>query len=149
MSRSNALLRRRGGFTIVEILCSLLVVGICLTILVRLSYWHLQDSASLHRRTMALEYATNVLEELRGRPWEELAGGIDRQEPLPDELAALLRGGLVRVQVTGGVRGFPRCRRLVVLIQWKERGDAAATVRLEDFRHPRRVEAGPDEGDMR
>lgn len=136
---------RRGGFTLVEVLCTLLVVGICLTILARLSFWHLQHGARMHREAMALEQATNVLEALRGQPWEELGRDVDRQEPLPAELAHLLAGGTVHVQVTGGVEGFPRCRRLVVQVRWKEHGDLPAGVQLVAFRHPRRAATDPKE----
>jgi hypothetical protein len=143
-SRSCGRTARRRGFMIAEVICSLLIVGICLTILVRLSYWHLQDSRRLARRALALEHATNLLEELRGRPWTELVGGIDRTEPLPQELAGALPGGQARIRVTGGVEGSPRCRRLVVNVRWNEYGDAPAGLELVAWRCPRSVETAPE-----
>lgn len=136
---------RRAGFSMVEAVCSLLVVGLCLTVLVRLSYWHLQDSRRLHRRAMALEHATNLLEELRSQPWAELAGGLDRQEGLPEDLATLLPGGQAHLRVTAGVEGFLRCRRLAVQLKWNDFGDAPAEVELVAWRHPRRVDSIPAE----
>jgi hypothetical protein len=127
-----------------EALVALVILGICGTYFLQIALWHLADGVRLRRRALALEHVTNVLEEVRGRPWEQLQADLAEEQPLPDNLlerlpdrvVERLPDGVVHILVEPYEAG---ARRITVTLTWTEKR-AKPSIRLVAFRSPRAAE---------
>jgi type II secretory pathway pseudopilin PulG len=126
----------RPAFTLVEVIAALIllaaVFGVIGNLLVRAS----QQSRAADRRRIAQQAASNVLEDLTGRPWEAIVSTPDDgdETTLAPDAAAGLPGGTVTVDVETDASGDGK--RIVVEIRWAEPGgDAARPARLVTWVH--------------
>lgn len=126
----------RPAFTVIEALVALVILGICGTYFVQLALWHLEDGVRLRRRALALEHATNVLEEVRHRPWEDLQVDSNVEHPVPDDMIDALPQGVVRIRIGPYDDPGVRTRRITVEVGWKER-KWVPSIELVAFRSPR------------
>jgi hypothetical protein len=91
--------RRRRGFTVTEIALALGALATVAIIVAQLATWSLAERARADARLEAVEAATNVLEEARARPWDELTPEWAEAQRLPDHLAQRWRDGRLAVRV--------------------------------------------------
>ena len=91
--------RCRRGFTITEIALALGALATVAIIVAQLATWSLGERARADARLEAVEAATNVLEEARARPWDELTPEWAEGQRLPDHLAQRWRDSRLTVRV--------------------------------------------------
>jgi len=144
----------RRGIVLVEMVVTLTVLAICLGMLAVIARLHLVGGHSLHRRAMAIELATNVLEEYRAKSWDELVPGEPQQQSVPEPFADwfkrkpyeanLLSEGEVWVRITAQEQDGLPCRRIAVEVRWGEAiPERTEQVELVTFRCRRSVTSGP------
>jgi hypothetical protein len=114
---------------------AVLLLVVAMTLTVRLvSYMAYEERAAV-RRERALFEASNLLERLACRPWDEIAAQEARETPLPPEAQRALPGAECRVEVSAVERPLAG-KRLHVEIRWRNRaGGFDAPVRLTTWVH--------------
>lgn len=123
----------RRGIILLEMMVALSVLAVCVTVLIEVAKLNRVGGRRLHRRAMAIELATNVLEQYRAKPWSELVPTKPEKQPIPDEFAAwfqrrdsetmeLTSIGELWVGVTQLENRAISCRRLSVEVRWMREG---------------------------
>lgn len=72
-------LKKLTGFTLIEILVALVILGVSLLALAGLMVTTTRNNASAGQVTEAATLAQDKLEELRAIPWDRVASGQDQQ----------------------------------------------------------------------
>ena len=134
----------RAGFTVMEALVALVILGICATLFIDVALWNLGHGVRLRRRALALEHTSNVLEGLRNRTWEALEADVNEEQPLPDYLVERLPEGVVRIRVEPYENDGIAMRRISVEVEWKDErrwrvNQTKPSIELVAFRGPRAV----------
>lgn len=121
------------GFTIVEMIGALTIVGIMVSIVVPVFLIVARERHATEQRQFALQHASNLLEQPVTRPWSELEPG---ELNLPDasaDLASLLPK-LERKLVVRDVDGSIPTRQLTISIRWQDRaGQMVAPIQISTF----------------
>jgi hypothetical protein len=121
---------RRSGFLLAEVLISVILLAVAMTLAVKLVGWVALEQRAAQRRERALWEASNLLERLSARPWEELSPEAARALALSPAALQALPGAELKVEVTDQDRPLP-ARRLQVEIRWRDRsGGFEAPIRL-------------------
>jgi hypothetical protein len=113
MKRFNA----RTGFTVVETVVALGCLLMAATLLVQLATWSLTERARGDTRLAAMEWAANVLETARAKPWSELTPEWAATQRLPDHLAERMLQPTAVVAVIPE-KDHPRLKRVSVTVRW-------------------------------
>jgi hypothetical protein len=149
----------RRGIVLAEMIVTLTILGLCLGILAQFSKVYFFGGRTLHRRAVALELATNVLEEYRVKSWDELVPGEPQKRAVPEpftdwfkqpsikydmkpiimpEGEELIPEGEVWVRVTAHDQDGLPCRRVAVEVRWSEPSPPRnERLELAAFRCPR------------
>src|SRR5262245_44568429 len=105
------------GFTLVEMMASLVILGMVLVVVAQLGTWSLRERRQAAARQAALELAANVLEEARAQPWNALTAKWARDQRLPSELKSLLPDGRLTITVKAD-KDAPLTKRLTAEVRW-------------------------------
>lgn len=110
-------MRRRGGYTLLEVMASMVVLSCLFVAVASLSVLSFQGSHTLHRHTLAMQVAGGLLAELRSRP--------DRA-PTPSSGTRQVQGQdfdwRVEVAEVPGARSPQALKDLRVRCSWVESG---------------------------
>lgn len=144
-SRATAAVAADGGRSILEAVVALALIAIAITSWGRLSVTSARTEATVVHREMALELASNTLEQLRLRAWDAVsvdpagAGAVRAFEGNTTVLDAA--GATARIEVPRDGRTFvvtthvtesgnDAWRHAIVIVEWDE-GGRTAQVRLD------------------
>lgn len=109
----------RCGFTITEMLIAISLLGIALTLVAQVGLWALRDRGRASEHQAMLEFAANVLEAARARPFADLTPAWAAGQRLPEEYAE--RGWRLAVRVEPE-KDRPHLRRVTVTVQLETPG---------------------------
>src|SRR5262245_34251050 len=112
-------LSRRGGFTAMEVVLSLVFLGMAAAIVGELAVFALNERLHNETRLAVIEWATNVLEDARARPWAEVTPEWAGNTQLPDDLSIRLSEPKVSVKVEPEL-DYPAAKRVTVSVQWTQ-----------------------------
>jgi Tfp pilus assembly protein PilV len=110
---------RRSGFLLGELLITVILLGVAMTVAVKLVGWVALEQRATERRERALLEASNLLERLAAGRWGELSAEAARAALSPAAQQAL-PGAELKVEVTEVDRPLP-AKRLRVQIRWRDR----------------------------
>jgi prepilin-type N-terminal cleavage/methylation domain-containing protein len=131
----------RHGFTLLETMVALGILGVVLLVLAQLAYLLLCERQRDAARQEAVEEAANVLEAARACSWEDLTPAWAARQRLPGPLAGRLRDGRLEVRVEPEA-SRPQTRRVTVEVRWSlEDGKPARPVQLVTLRSARSAPA--------
>ena len=144
-SRATAAVAEDGGRSILEAVVALALIAIAVTSWGRLSVTSARTEATVAHREIALELASNTLEQLRLRPWDAVsvdpagAGAVRAFEGNPTVLDATGVTALVEHPRDGRTftvtthiteSGNDAWRHAIAIVEWDE-GGRAVQVRLD------------------
>ncbi len=133
----------RRGFTLIETMVALGVLGVVLLLLAQLGGQVLLERRRNAARQEAVEAAANVLEAARACPWDELTPAWAARQRLPESLSRRLPGGRLQVRVEPEA-SRPNTRRVTVEVRWSHNDNRPAPpVQLVALRSAR---SGPAAG---
>lgn len=119
---------KRTGFTILETIVALAMLGIALVLMSQLTVQSLVERQRGNERLTAIERCNDVLETARALPWSKLTPQWAGEQKLSSELADALLEPQFQVRVDNLE---PRIRRVTVELRWQHRhGVAARPVKL-------------------
>lgn len=131
----------RGGFTLLETMVALGVLGVVVLLVAQLGYLLLVERQRRDARQEALETAANVLEAARACPWEDLTPAWAARQRLSESAARRLHDGRLEVRVEPEA-SRPHARRVTVEVRWSLGDDRPARpVRLVALRSARTAPA--------
>lgn len=108
----------RSGFTVLEVVVSIGFLGIAAVLIGELALATLNERLRNETRLAVIEWATNVLEEARAKPWKELTPEWANGIKLPEDLAFRLAEPKTLTQVVPEP-DRPTAKRITVSVQWK------------------------------
>jgi type II secretory pathway pseudopilin PulG len=124
----------RGGFTVVELLMTTILVGAAVSIALPILSQVTLHSRTAAQREQALQAAANALERLTARPFDELTASAAAEAELPEEIARQLPEADLQVDIATADEG--RAKRIQVRLSWTTRnGRRIAPIRLTAWRY--------------
>ena len=128
-------MKRRRGYSIIELLVAAGLLATLLTVCAQLSGTASAEQRALRQRQAATNEVANVLERLSIRPWNELTDKALGELPLSAAARQSLPEGRLEVHVVQPA-GQAGAKRISVQIHWPGRdGRPEQTVRLTAWRH--------------
>ena len=122
---------RRGGYTMVELAVSVLVLVAAMGISVRVVGWVGAERRSADRRQWALQEVANVMERVSAEPFDRVTPAKARAIASGSDAAGRLPGGSWEVAVDDERDSPVPARRVSVRLRWKDRsGGWEAPARL-------------------
>ncbi|HEY4261561.1 MAG TPA: type II secretion system protein [Schlesneria sp.] len=126
---------RRRAFTIVELIGTLILLGVVFTVSVSILVAVSRERKNTTQRQHALQHANSLLEHATARNWSELVAGTQEIPPTSSDLQALLPGIDQSLEVSEP--GADRSKQLTVSIRWKnQQGQAVAPIQLVAWVYP-------------
>lgn len=131
---------RRAGFTIVELIATLILLGVVFTVSISILLAVTHSRRVAEQRQFAMQYAANLLEQAASRQWSQLTPGPQQLNPIPPDLATVLPDLEQSVEVTDLQKDF-HSRQIAVTIRWKDRqGQYVAPMRLTGWAYPQEAQ---------
>jgi prepilin-type N-terminal cleavage/methylation domain-containing protein len=125
---------RRRGFTIVELICTLILLGVVFTVTISVLTAVGRERRSTEQRQYALQHAANLLEHATAQDWSKLPEGPQELPTASADLQALLPELDQRLEVTKATEG---AKRLTVSVRWKNRhGQLVSPLQLTTWVYP-------------
>ncbi|MCH8828906.1 MAG: type II secretion system protein [Planctomycetes bacterium] len=125
--------RRAAGFTLLEMMVAMIMLGSLMATVVPLLSWVNVQRRAADARQVAVQEATNVLERFTAREWDEVTQEAADAVKLSADAAATLREARLQVTVHADQKQ-PLAKRITVLLRWKNRvGEDLSPVRLTSF----------------
>ena len=139
--RSDPRMRRRGGFTVIEVAAAVLLLVVAMSLTAQLLGVIAHERRAVGRREVAAREAANLMERLSARPWERLTADAVKDVQLTEPASGALPGAELTVGVdeADAAPGVPG-KRLSIRLRWRNRaGEFDAPVRLTTwvYRHER------------
>ncbi len=126
---------RRRAFTIVELIGTLILLGVVFTVSVSVLVAVARERKNTTQRQHALQHANSLLEHATAKNWSDLAVGLQAIPPASSDLQALLPGIDQRLEVSEPAAD--RSKQLTVSIRWKnQQGQAVAPIQLDAWVYP-------------
>jgi type II secretory pathway pseudopilin PulG len=126
---------RRPAFTIVELIGTLILLGVVFTVSVSVLLAVAKERKNTVQRQHALQHANSLLEHVTARNWSDLAVGVQEIPPASSDLQALLPGIDQRFEVSEP--GADGSKQLTVSIRWKnQQGQAVTPIQLVAWVYP-------------
>ena len=118
------------GFTLIEVIMTLSILAVAMTVTVHVLGWIALDRRTSERRLLAAQEAANVLERFAARPFDRVTPEAAKQAVLSEAARQALPGA--EITVTVDERGAaPDSKRVAVSIRWRQRsGEWDAPARL-------------------
>jgi Tfp pilus assembly protein PilV len=128
-SSRNGPIRRR-GFGLIEMAISGLLLAAAMAATVQVVGWVALDRRSVARRERAVVEASNLMERIAARPFDEITPESLAALKLPEAARASLPGSVLSATVAAQ-DDAPARKRISVEIRWRDRsGNAGSPVRL-------------------
>ncbi len=126
---------RRRAFTIVELIGTLILLGVVFTVSVSVLVAVARERKNTTQRQHALQHANSLLEHATASNWSDLKVGLQEIPPASSDLQALLPGIDQRFEVSEP--GSDRSKQLTVSIRWtNQQGQAVAPIQLVAWVYP-------------
>ncbi len=122
MPRSH--LSDRCGFTVVETIITGVLVGAIIIIALPTLHWIGLEQRHTSHRQLAMFEASNLLEQLSAKKWDELSPELAAAMRLSDEAAQQLPEAELQVTIEPG-KEPPEAKHLRVALFWKNRDKVA------------------------
>lgn len=130
---SQGLARRSAGFTILELMVTLILLASVMATVVPLLSWVNAQRRAADARQVAVQEATNILERFSARDWDDVSQPSAIAVKLSADTAESLRDARLKVTVHWDPQQ-PTAKRITVELRWKNReGDELSPVRLTGF----------------
>ena len=121
---------RRRGFGLIEMAISGLLIAAAMAITVQVVGWVATDRRSVARRERAVVEASNLMERIAARPFDEITPESLAALELPEAARSSLPGSTLTATVAAR-DDAPAGKRITVEIRWRGRsGQAESPVRL-------------------
>jgi hypothetical protein len=121
---------RRRGFGMIEMAISGLLIAAAMAVTVQVVGWVATDRRSVARRERAVVEASNLMERIAARSFDEMTPESLAAFGLPEAARDSLPGSVLEVKVADGADA-PARKRITVEIRWRDRsGQAESPVRL-------------------
>ena len=125
--------RSRTGFTLVELIVSMVLLGAVMVTVVPLLGWVNIQRRAADTRLFALQETANILERFTIRNWDEMTQESAEKIELSDQTAQLLKEPSLEVTVQEMDSELPS-RRITVELSWNNRaGDRVTPARVTSF----------------
>jgi prepilin-type N-terminal cleavage/methylation domain-containing protein len=123
------------GFTILEMIVAMLLLGTAMAIVVPVLGWMGVESRLALQRQEAAQELHNLMDELTARPYAELTPEAAGKIELPDALKRQLPGAKLAVEIT---ETDTSAKRIQARLSWnRQNGQALAPLRLTAWVHQR------------
>jgi type II secretory pathway pseudopilin PulG len=124
----------RRGFTIVELISTLILLGVVFTVSISVLAAVARERRSTEQRQYALQHAANLLEHATARGWSALPSGPQELASASADLQTLLPELDQRLEVT---EADDHAKRLTVSVRWKNRhGQFVSPIQLTAWVYP-------------
>ncbi len=121
---------RRRGFTIIEIVASVVMLATAMTLTVQLLGGLAAERRAAERRLCAVQEAANLMERVAARPWGEVTPESLRSVSLSPRALQALPGAELAATVDDASAGRGE-KRIRLRLRWRDRaGNWTAPVRL-------------------
>jgi hypothetical protein len=121
---------RRRGFGLIEMAISGLLIAAAMAVTVQVVGRVATDRRSVARRERAVVEASNLMERIAARPFDQITAESLAALGLPEAARASLPGSTLDVKVADSPDA-PARKRITVEIRWRDRsGQAESPVRL-------------------
>ena len=121
---------RSNGFTIVELIATMTLLGIAMLTMAPLLGWSANERANAIKQQMALQEACNILERFSVESWENINLDSAAALTVSEECQRALKQPQLTVTVTNEDEDIP-AKRIALQLFWKNRaGDMQAPIRL-------------------
>jgi hypothetical protein len=130
---------RRGGYTLVEVVLSVVVLLSAMTVVVKVLGWVGVEQRVADRRSWAVQEVANLMERLTAEPFEDITRA--RARSLSGERTAnrVLPGAEWEADVGDETAGPVPAKRVTLRLRWKARsGGWEGPVRLTSWVYRRR-----------
>lgn len=136
MPRSVRGLRSRMGLTMIELIAAATILAVLLASTVQVIRVLDSQQRNVARRTLALEIAQALLEELGNTRWEELAPAVGTEWTIPEALTQSLPGATASATIVEEQDPVV-AKRVTIEIEWPTAsGVSAAPTRLTTWVYP-------------
>ena len=126
---------KRSGFSILEITVASMLLGTLATLCVQYCHAMAVRRAIVERQKSAIQEASNLLEILAARPWEELTPHVADTQQLSERVMRTVPDARLEIEI-GLPMGRPPAKRIAVEIHWPADQHAPAKpVRLVTWRY--------------
>lgn len=136
-SRSGQWQTRRRGFSLVEMISTMILLGVIFTVSISTLAAVARQRRGTEQRQFALQHASNLLERTVTQGWSKLpAGGPIPTEPAAADIRAVLPELEQTVDVTESKQDFDS-KRVTVSVRWKNsEGRLPTSIRLSAWVYP-------------
>jgi hypothetical protein len=140
-NRSLPMGRRRPGFGLIELAITGVLIAAAMATTLQVVGWVALDRRAVERRERAVLEASNLMERIAARPWDELKTEALSLLKLSETASRFLPGSTLELKVEP-TEEAPARKKLTVEVRWRDRsGRPEAPVRLVAWAY-RRGEAG-------
>ena len=128
---------RRAGFGLIELALTGVLIAAAMAATVQVVGWVALERRAVERRQRALAEASNLLERIGSRPWDELTPEALGKVRMSESSAEFLPGSTLDLKVTSH-DDAPARKKIVLEIRWRERsGRTESPVRLVSWTYRR------------
>jgi hypothetical protein len=129
-NRPNLRAARRPGFGLIEMAIAGLLIAAAMAATLQVVGWVATERRAVERRERAVLEASNLLERITARPWDELSTEALGSIKLNEQASAFLPGSALALKVVP-FEDAPSRKRITVELRWQDRsGRPEAPVRL-------------------
>ena len=122
--------RSNRGFGLIELSIAAVMLAAAMVATVQVVSWVALDRRAVERRERAVVEASNILERITARPWDELETEKLATIMLAEPTAACLPGGSLDIKAST-IEGPPARKKLAIEIRWRDRsGRTESPVRI-------------------
>ena len=127
--------RQRGcrGITTIELIVSMSLLALLFSTILPMLRWADWQKKESQRRTIATQFASNLLEELTSQKYAGLTKAIAEQSEVPEEYREVLPDAKLNVDLTP-TEESPVGQKITVTLRWTNRsGQSSRPVRLTSY----------------
>jgi hypothetical protein len=129
-NRSKTRASRRPGFGLIEMAVTGVLIAAAMAATLQVVGWVALERRAVERRERAVLEASNLMERIAARPWDELSAEALASTRLAGASAAFLPGSTLEIKVAPS-EDAPARKRITVEVRWLDRsGRPEAPVRL-------------------
>ncbi len=118
-------MKRRSGFTILELTVSMILFGAILLVAMKFFAAIGQQQRTIRRQQLATRELANVMEAIAALPWDRLTAEGVRPAQLSESARQGLPGVELAVEITQPA-GEPQAKQIAVQIRWQDRSEQPA-----------------------
>jgi hypothetical protein len=121
---ANVLLRRRGGYTLLEVVMAVMVLLTAMSLVVKVLGWVAAERRATDRRLWASQQVANAMERVSAEPFDRVATGRVKEMTSGSGASRVLPDAEWDAEVADETAGPVPARRVTLRLRWKGRGGA-------------------------